>query len=337
MNSRADTHPVGTRTARANRTTRRGTPWQDRSPFDLCPSPAPTLVTAAPSAGPSPAHPRHAISTREHQTGGAPTRTAPTRRAHQPRPPPGNPAPALPAPPLDHPLLADRVKDASGVAARSTTSILDPLCLPRCRRRSRQGAHRPAPKPSPTPPGNGHTPAMPYSHLTGPFHIRSPIAAGRARTPPVRCFVPGFGPGHRVMPARYQGAGATWIGRLISTHRSFTCCSGSPRDRDRAPVLRPDAADAEVILSEVVTYAAAVYPAVLDDLLPSASHGSQMRYLIGRRVGAVVWPGGSDRLREFAKRCGDPEARLGVERSADNRRAWRPACQRSGRSPVLRT
>ena len=39
--------------------------------------------------GHPPAHPRPATPTREHQTGGAPTRHAPTRRAtHQPRSPP---------------------------------------------------------------------------------------------------------------------------------------------------------------------------------------------------------------------------------------------------------
>jgi hypothetical protein len=86
MNSRADP-TVGQPAARAQTTTRRGTPWQDRSPsFLWLPAPAGTTDT---SQGPPPAHPRHAISTREHQTGGAPTRSAPTRRAHPtPRPPP---------------------------------------------------------------------------------------------------------------------------------------------------------------------------------------------------------------------------------------------------------
>jgi hypothetical protein len=86
MSSRADP-TVGHPAARAQTTTRRGTPWQDRSPSALCP--AASAVTAAFSQGHPPAHPRHAISTREHQTGGAPTRCAPTRRAHpNPRPPP---------------------------------------------------------------------------------------------------------------------------------------------------------------------------------------------------------------------------------------------------------
>src|SRR6185312_15729949 len=97
MNSLADT-PVGWLTARAQRTTRRGTPWQDQSPFDLWTT-ALTVVPAV-SQGPSPAHPRHAILTRVHQTGGAPIRTAPTRRAHQPRPPPLPPDHTLPAPSL---------------------------------------------------------------------------------------------------------------------------------------------------------------------------------------------------------------------------------------------
>lgn len=86
MNPRADT-TVGTTTARVQRTTRRGTPWQDRSPCQLWTTTK--AVMAATSQGPPPAHPRHANSTREHQTGGAPTRTAPTRRAHPTcRPPP---------------------------------------------------------------------------------------------------------------------------------------------------------------------------------------------------------------------------------------------------------
>jgi len=87
MSPRADP-TVGNPAARAQTTTRRGTPWQDRSPFDLRP-PA-CAVTAVISQGHPPAHPRHAISTRVHQTGGAPTRCAPTRRAHPPRPPPNH-------------------------------------------------------------------------------------------------------------------------------------------------------------------------------------------------------------------------------------------------------
>src|SRR5207244_4975702 len=83
---RAETPPVGPVTARAEPTTRRGTPWQERSPYDLWPTATATMT--APSQGQHPAHPRHAISTREHQKGGAPTRSAPTRRDHPPRPPP---------------------------------------------------------------------------------------------------------------------------------------------------------------------------------------------------------------------------------------------------------
>ena len=85
MNPRADP-TVGTPAARARTTTRRGTPWQDRSPSQLWP--AASAVIPVLSQGNPPAHPRHAISTRVHQTGGAPTRSAPTRRAHPPRPPP---------------------------------------------------------------------------------------------------------------------------------------------------------------------------------------------------------------------------------------------------------
>jgi hypothetical protein len=48
MYSRAEHTPVGTVTARAlNPTTRRGPPWQDRSPFDLWHTV--TAVIAAPS------------------------------------------------------------------------------------------------------------------------------------------------------------------------------------------------------------------------------------------------------------------------------------------------
>src|SRR5438046_9888252 len=85
MNPRADP-TVGTPAARARTTTRRGTPLQDRSPPQLWP--AASAVIPVLSQGNPPAHPRHAISTRVHQTGGAPTRSAPTRRAHPPRPPP---------------------------------------------------------------------------------------------------------------------------------------------------------------------------------------------------------------------------------------------------------
>src|SRR5262244_1287034 len=67
-------------------TTRRGTPWQERSPFVLWPTVS--AATAALSPGHPPANPRLAISTREHQTGGAPIRSAWTRRGHRPRPPP---------------------------------------------------------------------------------------------------------------------------------------------------------------------------------------------------------------------------------------------------------
>jgi hypothetical protein len=93
MNPRADP-PVGHPAARVTTTTRRGTPWQDQSPSFLWP-PA-SAGTAAFSQGHPPAHPRHAISTREHQTGGAPTRSAPTRRGYpHPRPPPTQPGDRL--------------------------------------------------------------------------------------------------------------------------------------------------------------------------------------------------------------------------------------------------
>jgi hypothetical protein len=87
MYPHADNTPVAAVTACAAKpTTRRGTPWQERSPYDLWPTA--TAVTAASSQGQHPAHTRHAISTREHQKGGAPTRCAPTRRGHPARSPP---------------------------------------------------------------------------------------------------------------------------------------------------------------------------------------------------------------------------------------------------------
>src|SRR6266536_4577130 len=98
MNPRTADTPVGQVTVRApNPTTRRGTPRQERSPSALWPTA--TAVTAASSQGHHPAHPRLAISTREHQTGGAPTRSAPTRRGHPPRSPPGPQVPGAPATP----------------------------------------------------------------------------------------------------------------------------------------------------------------------------------------------------------------------------------------------
>ena len=131
MNSRADDTPVGSVTARAaNPTTRRGTPWQDRSPSDLWPTA--TAATAAPSQGHHPAHTRHAISTREHQKGGAPTRSAPTRRGHTPRPPPRpDPRPSLPCPAARSSAPGQRLKGASGVARRYAD--LDPPTRPRLR------------------------------------------------------------------------------------------------------------------------------------------------------------------------------------------------------------
>jgi hypothetical protein len=118
MNSRTD-QTVGHQTVRATATTRQGSPLQDQTPFDLWLTA--TAATADPSQGLLPAHNRHAISTREHQKGGAPTRLALTRRAtHPPRPPPRDrPIRAFPAPLLDHPLPGGRVKGAYGVATRA--------------------------------------------------------------------------------------------------------------------------------------------------------------------------------------------------------------------------
>jgi hypothetical protein len=173
MNPRTDATPVGTVTVRAIATTRRSTPSQDRSPKDLCAT-APA-VTADASQGQPPADYRHANSTREHQIGGAPTRPAATRRGHPPRPPPHtrNRTP-FPAPPPHHPFPDRRVKGASRRYAISLRLTLDPPIRPRFWQRSKQGRHWPAPETTPPVPSKTrHTTAMPYSHLTGPFHIRS--------------------------------------------------------------------------------------------------------------------------------------------------------------------
>ena len=141
MTPRANPTPVGTVTARAtNPTTRRGTPWQERSPAQLWTT-APT-ATAEDSQGHPPAHPRHAIPTREHQKGGAPTRSAPARRGHPPRPPPArNPTGPPCRPPPHHLRLADRVKGAYGVAPRALHAPLDPAVHPQNRQPSQQGGH----------------------------------------------------------------------------------------------------------------------------------------------------------------------------------------------------
>ena len=101
MNPRADP-PVGHPAARVTTTTRRGTPWQDRSPSFLWPPAAAGIAAFSP--GHPPAHPRHAISTREHQTGGAPTRSAPTRGGY-PTPGPRRPSLATGSPAASRPYV----------------------------------------------------------------------------------------------------------------------------------------------------------------------------------------------------------------------------------------
>ena len=152
MNPRADP-PVGHPDARVTTTTRRGTPWQDQSPSFLWP-PA-SAGTAAFSQGHPPAHPRHAISTREHQTGGAPTRSAPTRRGYPyPRPPPTQPGDRL----------TRRVKTVRPRADALRALRLDPTGRRRLPRTGRGAAHT-TDKPVPNYP----------SYLTVPFHIRKPL------------------------------------------------------------------------------------------------------------------------------------------------------------------
>src|SRR5215211_1477237 len=155
MNTRADP-TVGRQTARAQTTTRRGTPWQDRSPSVLWQ--AVTAVTAASSQGPPPAHTRHAISTREHQTGGAPTRSARTRRAHPPRSPPGKASAAQPTGLKATPLRGGP-RPALTPAGQPTTPNLG-------RGQRDQNAHI-----------TTNTPLL----LDGPFHIRT--APPPPRTP----------------------------------------------------------------------------------------------------------------------------------------------------------
>src|SRR2546430_619803 len=174
MNSRTPTTAVGQASVRAKGPpTRRGTPWQERSPYALWPTA--TAVTAAASQGHHPAHPRLAISTREHQTGGAPTRSASTRRGHPPRPPPqprGQPSNSPPRRLIIRSWMpASRTPPAS-LRDRLRRSLTRPP-IRGVGRRWRQGADRPAPKTAQPRSENGQTSAMPYSHLTGPFHIRA--------------------------------------------------------------------------------------------------------------------------------------------------------------------
>jgi hypothetical protein len=155
MSPRADTTTVGHQAARATPTTRRGTPWQDRSPSDLWP--AAPAATAAVSQGPPPAHPRHAISTRVHQTGGASTRSAPTRGAHPPRPPSNQ----------SGGRLTRRVKTVRPRAAALRALRLDPTGRRRLSSTGRRSPHH-----------NRQTSTQHRRHLTMPFHIRSrPTAA----------------------------------------------------------------------------------------------------------------------------------------------------------------
>jgi hypothetical protein len=173
MSSR--THPVGTGSVRARPTTRPGTPLQDRSPTPLWTTG--TTVTTVPSQGHPPAHTRHAISTREHQTGGAPTRSAATRRGLHARPPPAA-----------HPLWLDRSlgprrsmicsrlatsRAAYGVADPSADAPLDPATRPQQSQRSRpKGIPRPAPKQAEPPAKTSQNRHQSASQLDKPFHIR---------------------------------------------------------------------------------------------------------------------------------------------------------------------
>jgi hypothetical protein len=161
------THRSALWTARAaNPTTRRGMPWQEGSPNELWPTV--TAVMAALSQGHHPAHPRHAISTREHQKGGAPTRSASTRRGHPPRPPPRGPGQleSLPAPLLDHPLPGTRVKGATrryAISLRLTRDPPHPCAVQAAIEAGRRLAR--APKPPPTDRQTRHTTAMPVLTL----------------------------------------------------------------------------------------------------------------------------------------------------------------------------
>ena len=146
--------PVGRVTARTLPTTRRGTPWQERSPNELWPAAA--AATADRSQGQPPAQPRLAISTRVHQTGGAPTRLAPTRRGHPTRaPPPRNPPTHTPRPRCT--IIRSRAGTSRAPYGRRTRSgFARPLTRPPDRDQpsshEAKGPPRPAPKQPPAHP-----------------------------------------------------------------------------------------------------------------------------------------------------------------------------------------
>src|SRR5215475_12896242 len=114
---------------------------------------------------------RHANIRQAAHRPATPGRVAATGPGHHHSPPVTR---ALPAPTPHHPLLAARVKDASGVATRSTTSILDPTTHPRSLAPIRGREQTDLRPNSPNNPVNsGQTMTTPYPHLTEPFHIRA--------------------------------------------------------------------------------------------------------------------------------------------------------------------
>jgi hypothetical protein len=104
------------------------------------------MTSVALSAGP--------ISTREHQTGGAPTRSAPTRRGYpHPRPPPTQPGDRL----------TSRVKTVRPRADALPALRLDPTGRRRLPRTGRGAPH------------NRQTSTELPPYLTVPFHVRKPL------------------------------------------------------------------------------------------------------------------------------------------------------------------
>jgi hypothetical protein len=152
-------------------------------------------------------------------------------------------------PPTNQPRISPSLPRCSIIHCRMSTSralhvayaislrlALDPPTRPRFRQRSEQGGDRPTPKHDPeTNPQHGHTTAMPYSHLTGPFHIRS--VGGRCGVRTSACggswgrrrprWRVGVAPGPSAWWTHHRWAGSVAIRTRSSASMSVSCCSGS--------------------------------------------------------------------------------------------------------------
>ena len=138
----------------------------------------PCPPAGATSQGPRPAHRRHAVPTREHQSGGTPIHAAPTR----PVPTTGR-APPRPAPPASR---QDRRRQRRSSSLRCGRSTLTPPHLP-----SRSPASRPRqPKHSPHKLNQDHAESISYTSSADVAVVRGPeCAAGHGETsesPPQR-------------------------------------------------------------------------------------------------------------------------------------------------------